>query len=169
MQKQITVYSIHNQSGIEFRSGRCAAFFTEPATKFSLWNEKYFQKHRLMDGIRKTDFFLLDDPAGSDERLLNNSLMHDGNYFQLDNYRTCIVNQSLSRNPTSYKLKVDAVIISGNPFLHLENLLLWYDTPLVVFDATNKPKSVRFWKKQAASLNVKLFDVNTQGSWVVKF
>ncbi|MEO5673499.1 MAG: ComEC/Rec2 family competence protein, partial [Chitinophagales bacterium] len=169
LQKQITVYSIRNQSGIEFRSGRCAAFFTEPGTKFSVWNEKYFQKHRLMDGIRKTDFFLLDDPAGSDERLLNNSLMHDGNCFQLDNYRMCIINHDLAVNPYTDKLKVDAVIISGNPFLHLENLLQWYDTPLVVFDATNKPKSVRIWKKQAASLNVKLFDVNTQGGWVVKF
>ncbi|HYV95674.1 MAG TPA: ComEC/Rec2 family competence protein [Chitinophagales bacterium] len=169
LQKQITVYSIHNKSGIEFRNGRSAAFFTEPNTTFSAWNEKYFQKHRLMNGIRRTDMFSFNDSTIRKEILLNHSLLHEGNYFQLDNYRTCIINHALSENAPSHTLKVDAVIISGNPFLKLKNLLQWYNTPIVVFDATNSPKSVHFWKMQAASLNVKTYDVNTDGGWVVNF
>jgi hypothetical protein len=64
------------------------------------------------------------------------------------------------------RLHVDAILIAQSPKISLEQLLKFYDTPLIILDGSNKMYRVTKWKEEATSLGVKCYDVMKEGAWV---
>lgn len=66
-------------------------------------------------------------------------------------------------------IRVDFVIISGNPRITIKDLLQVYKTRTVVLDASNSVTSCRKWLKEAAGLRIYCHSVRESGAFVMEF
>lgn len=64
------------------------------------------------------------------------------------------------------KLKVDLVVLSHNPKLYLQNLKKAVDFNEVVFDSSNKPWRIKYWRDDCLKLRLKYWDVSEQGAYI---
>ncbi len=99
-----------------------------------------------------------------DEGILS-SLLIDHGSISSENKKVIIVDQLLSSLQPRSKIKADAIIITKNPRLYINQLLQQYDCKLVVFDATNPLWKIRLWKKDCDSLHLRHYSVPEQGAF----
>ncbi len=99
-----------------------------------------------------------------DEGILS-SLSIDNGSISSENKKILIIDQPLSAQKNISKVKADAIIITKNPRLYINQLLQQYDCKLVIFDATNPLWKIRLWKKDCDSLHLRHYSVPEQGAF----
>ncbi len=89
------------------------------------------------------------------------------NTFVINGKNIVLINQSYRFTSGESRIKADAVIISKNPKLYIENLLKTFDCTLIIFDSSNPQWKVNLWKKDCQRLQVNYFHTGEQGAFVM--
>jgi len=76
-----------------------------------------------------------------------------------------VLKDQLPYSPPDKKIKADAIIITGNPRLYINQLNSQYDCGIIVFDATNPSWKIRLWKKDCDSLHLRHYSVPEKGAF----
>ena len=79
-----------------------------------------------------------------------------------------IIDKSVNTGAYMKKIKVDAIVITGNPVLYLDTLAKMFDCTQYVADASNPVWKIRKWKKDAESLHLRLHSVAEQGAFIME-
>ncbi|MFN8321937.1 MAG: hypothetical protein U0T74_04715 [Chitinophagales bacterium] len=91
-----------------------------------------------------------------------------GKLIQFENHKYFFIDTPIDkidfRNANT--VRVDLVVISHNAKVYLENLQKAVEFDEVVFDSSNQPWRVQYWKKDCAKLKLRYWDVGTQGAYI---
>jgi len=166
--KEVTVYAFRKNCLFEFRNGNSSVLFCDSAFSKDPWHSKYLQQHHQWEGVCTPEeiFWTTKSRDSSDTQMINPSLWNNDNYFQFQSFRLAVISERPKEKPSQKRLHVDAILIAQSPKISLEQLLKFYDTPLIILDGSNKMYRVNKWKEEATSLGVKCYDVMKEGAWV---
>ncbi|MBS1628120.1 MAG: ComEC family competence protein [Bacteroidetes bacterium] len=151
-QQKIIVYNVPQHKAIDIINGRNYQF--------------------IGDSILKEDGFLRNfhlQPSRIKHRItaVNNitPAIVQPSLIQINNKSFLLINDKTSFNNSQQKITVNAVIISGNPQLYLNNLMKYVDCKIIVADATNPLWKIGKWKKDAEQLHLQLHSVPDEGAF----
>ena len=91
-----------------------------------------------------------------------------GNYFQFYEKRIGIVHEKIPQG-NSLKIKLDFLIISGNPRLKLSDILRVYNVKTIIFDKSNMQWRTKEWIKEAGAMKVPFHSIPDFGPFVEDF
>jgi competence protein ComEC len=107
-------------------------------------------------------------------RLLFRAISNQSNILGANNYLLSIANKtilivgkSLPDVLLQQKLPVDAVIITGNPKLYMDQLKALVTSPVIVFDNSNSAWKIERWKKDCNSLHLRFHSTAEDGAFVM--
>ncbi|MBC7913475.1 MAG: ComEC/Rec2 family competence protein [Pyrinomonadaceae bacterium] len=157
-QSGLTFYSLRKNSAIGFFKGRSAVLFSD------------------LDSADKTFSFSVNPSlqARADElkylsrqEKSNQLVFSEGNFFQFENFKLVIWDKNLNSRLFSKHIKVNAVLLSGRPFVKLKNMLDVLTPEIIIIDGTNPDRAINSWKKEAATLGVKCYVVKKNPAYAV--
>lgn len=88
--------------------------------------------------------------------------------FEFCGKKIMLIANSVSYHSTDSKTSIDLLVISKNPTLYLKKLAAVMLIKQVVFDASNPPWKVNYWKRDCDSLHIPWHDVTEKGAYVMK-
>jgi competence protein ComEC len=158
-------------------------FSTARQHKFVVYN---VPSHRAMDFISANHYYFSGDEDLRNDGVLRNfhlkpgriamrsalhdtalkSLIHDNNLYQFRK-KTILNIQNENWNMTQQgKIKIDYLVISGNPRLYMQDLLKTFDPAIIIFDGSNPLWKVEKWKKDCERLHLRFYSVPEQGAFI---
>jgi len=154
-QQQLIVYNIAQHTSIDLLDGRSCQFIGDSLVKKEgfLYNF-HIKPARTLYRVSKTD-----------------SLVHihyRGNLITSFHKNILIIDKSVRIRRNTEKIKVDAIIITGNPVLYLTALAQVFDCKQYVVDGSNPLWKINKWKKEADSLHLQLHSTPGQGAFIMK-
>ncbi len=150
-QKKLVVYNLSQHTAIDFMLGNQYHFIGDADL--------------LQDGFLR-NFHL--KPSRIFFRTYHHPLITNNKHtFSINGKKIVIINQSYRFTSGESRVKADAVIISKNPKLYIENLLKTFDCKLIIFDSSNPQWKVNLWKKDCQRLQVNYFHTGEQGAFVM--
>ncbi|MBA3648432.1 MAG: ComEC family competence protein [Chitinophagales bacterium] len=161
-EKSITVYSFVGKSCLEFNNGGNAVAMKSD----SLFNEQeqfYLRHHWQLSNTTITDF-IPSDSASDETAFLQGTLWNRDQFFQFYNYRLLKINKKLPFNSSSYRMKLNAVIISGNADVSVNEITSWFDTPLIIYNGDNSTYRLNKWMKECNGLHIDTYNVASKGA-----
>ncbi len=148
-QHQLVVYHVSKHSAIDYFDGKKLVEIRDdklPEKKLQFANQNY----RWFRRGKEVEKIILSDSTGA-------------GIFQFGPVKMAIVNDIWKGDIE----KVDYVIIRGNPYRTLQELLQKIDCQFVIFDTSNNWKQVNAWQEDAEKLGLKTYDVQKQGAFVL--
>ena len=91
-----------------------------------------------------------------------------GNYFQFHHKRIGILHQAIPSGKIQ-QLKLDYLIISGNPKIKMCDVSRIYSVKGIIIDNSNYPWNVKEWLKEAEKMRLTCYSVPGSGSFVTEF
>lgn len=162
---RITVYDFRKKTAVEFKTSRKIVAW-QSMMNFTEQENYYLKRHHQLTNSCVEETIPFDDTL-PDFTLPEQKLFFlDDQFFQFKNFNGVLIRKNPSFNPLPQKVKVDAVIVCGNPLLKIENLLSCFDPSLIICDASNSPARIRYWKKEAEKYQIPLYDVAAEGAFI---
>lgn len=148
--QKIVVYSIYQQSAIDIIDGRTSLLlvsdsFNQNAYDFNIKN------HHIKLNIQKKKQLILSDTIRTERIFYNGRILH------FNEKTTLILTPDFDWQNIS-PLKVDNIIVVGNPYLRIKKLVNHIDFQTIVFDGSNARKNLRYWKKDCEELGLNYAD-----------
>ena len=78
-----------------------------------------------------------------------------------------IIGKPLPKVLLQQKLPVDAVIITGNPKLYMDQINALVTSPVIVFDGSNPAWKIERWKKDCNNLHLRFHSTAQDGAFVM--
>ncbi len=153
-QRKIIIYNIPRHRAIDFINGRNYFFEGDSV----LMNDGYFQNFHLKPSRVLHRINRSDSLAG---------LLGNHNFFTYGSTRILLVDENLLISSATHKLKIDIIIVTGNPRLHIKDLLAFTECKQVVFDGSNPTWKVNQWKKECAAVGIACHSVSINGAFVM--
>ncbi len=161
-QRTFSVYSIPKKSCFEFAGNGKAYFFINDT--LNIRQRAYLQHHCQLHHLIGFTEQLNNHEKNT---LITESLYASGHFYSFHNYRVAVISEPIKQNRLQVKkLKVNALLISGNKKLPLASLLEWFEPDIIIFDSSNSFYKVRQWKTEAAEMGVATYDVSTNGAFL---
>jgi competence protein ComEC len=159
--KQLVVYKVKNNKALALlHNGQALYDFDEKLLKNRSAMLFHIRHHWWSLGI--TDEVSMDGIAAK---------LPFGKLISFKEKKVLIVDKEIEKQHKEFnaKLKVDYVVLSQNAKVYLSNLGKLADFKQVIFDSSNRPWRIAYWKKDCDRLRLKYWDVNEQGAFVAAF
>ncbi|MCF8298906.1 MAG: ComEC family competence protein [Saprospiraceae bacterium] len=161
-QKKFVVYNIRNHTAIDFIDGKSSYFVCSD----SLMNSESIYSFNVKNNWTNCgiiDYNFIND---SIKYFTKGNFCKRNNYLSFYNKRVAILNKNEELKHSNKNLKIDYLIVSGNPDIKIENILEFYQPELIIFDSSNKFWVIDKWKTECEMLNVNFYSVNDSGAFV---
>lgn len=153
-QQKIIIYNVPKRQAIDFIHQDKFLFVGDssllPATK---WSNFYLKPSRVSLGAKQN--------VRSFPHLIQ---IH--NLFIFDQKTLMVVDSSWNLVPLTQKIKLDILVISGNPNVDLKNIFDVISPSIVVFDGTNSLWKIAQWKTACEDLLLPCFSVAEEGAFI---
>jgi competence protein ComEC len=153
-QNKVIVYNVSQHKAIDFIYGHQYYFIgdAEVIENDALKNYNIQPAH-IMLGVNYT--------AHLPEFIFNKN-----NFYQFYNCRILMIDSSLAYNIPPQKIKVDYIILSKNPSVHIASIASIFDCKKYIFDASNSLWKIGQWKKECEELHLHFHSVPGQGAFI---
>lgn len=160
-QSEFIVYHIKNESALAMMEGRRNVFVSSVQLKQDE-NKMLFHVYHHWDesGISNTKYLT---NTSSD---YNKEILKYKNYLATKDLRIAKVDSAFKPFLPNVRLKIDVLIISGNPKIRLEQIRKMYDFEYLVIDSSNKNYRIKKWKEEKTK-NEKIFVVSENGAFIL--
>lgn len=159
---ELVVYHVKKEKAIDLINGRSHLFLADSSLKNDE-NKMLFHilHHWDESGIRETYYDQL--PEGNQL----NGMYAKGNYYGLNDLRMVLIDSTTQIFIAKEKLKVDVVILSGNPKIHLDQIRQMYQFDQIVIAPDNSFYRIQEWKDERRT-EEKLHVVSEEGAFIRK-
>lgn len=159
-QGEIIIYHIYKNTVVEMLNGKYA--ITLASDSLNERNLEFAtQNYNTQKGIKNRELVSLQDTFQTSEVFYNGSVLHYNSSTLL-----IITPENVDKiSEYNGKLAVDYVLISGSPFLKLEELIAKVECKHYIIDGSNKRGSIRYWKKKGKELELDIHDTNAMGAF----
>lgn len=161
-QHSFTVYAFKKTGVLEFRSQNEAVMY-QAAGSISGGDSLYLVQHWRLHQITPATS---SHTTGAISEKVISAISPDCSFFQFYNYKIALVNRPLPANKTGSRLKVDALLISGNPSISMHDLTNYFETTAIIFDGSNNSYKVSKWQREAEELGMATHDVMKDGAYI---
>jgi competence protein ComEC len=150
-QQKLIVYNVPQHTAIDVVEGNKYHFIGDS----DLRNDGFLRNFLLRPSriVNRMDEGLLTTLATSNTMIMSNEK------------KIIILDAPLFYDKPVEKIKADAIIITKNPKLYINQVMKQYNCKLLVFDATNPLWKIRLWKKDCDSLHLRFHSVPEQGAF----
>lgn len=157
-QQQLVMYSLSNQTAIDFINGQNVTTlqsenFNHKAYQFAA------QSHHWKLNIKTVDSILIS------ENITQPNLIKKGNLIQWNEMKFLIIDDKIKL--INDKITIDYLILRNNPKVSIEDLKHNFTFKKVIFDGSNKYWKIKNWKTECKSLNVAFEDVRNDAAFVL--
>jgi len=90
----------------------------------------------------------------------------NGGFYQFNNKKILIIDRPIMINPTSQKMQLDLIIISGNPRVDITELAGLFSCKQFVFDGSNPAWKIERWTAQCNSLGINFHATAVTGAFI---
>jgi len=153
-QTKIIVYNISKHDALDFIEGRLYKPLMDPALG---QNKKLVDMNlkpaRTLYRVKATDTI-------EGLTITNNAIL----FFDK---RILLINKSINTGATVDKIKVDLVILSGNPRLYITDLIKVVSPKQVVISGSSPLWKANYWQKDCDSLQLPCHNVSEKGAFVM--
>ncbi len=159
VQKKLMVYSIPKHSAVAFIVGRkVLCSFDEQLLENESSMLFHVRHHWWSCGVKQ-------------EEIAQTKQLPIGKLIQFENHKILFIDTAIDKIDCEmqHRLRVDLVVISHNPKVYLENLGKAVEFHEVIFDSTNQPWRVQYWKKDCNKLKLRYWDIATQGAYIKNY
>ena len=153
-QQKLIVYNIPQHRAIDIVDGRDYQF----AGDSILLEDGFLRNFHLKPSRILHRISLADSLTGID--------FHN-NIVVSSNKNIVLIDQPVFTASTIKKIKVDAIIISKNPKLYINQLAQIFDCDEYIFDASNPVWKINKWKKDCENLHLRHYSILEQGAFVM--
>lgn len=174
MSNSITVYNIKGMACFEFSGNSRAALMYDFrdhesfATRLDKAVESIMPAWDALDLKQRSLFWLGSACMNNYKDPLRSRWIRNGSYIQFETKRIGILNGKIPKHVNS-KLNLDFLIISGNPMIHLQDVLRVYKVQVIIIDATNYTTRIERWVSEAGKLGIRCHAVSRDGAFVYEF
>ena len=167
---ELVVYSINNKTAIDFTEGEKVLFLADSTIASKSKEYDYnIKNNRIFKGIKEEILCCADSINLSIPNDKFNFLKYfPENYFQFRNKRIGIIDKKYVPVIAGSKLKLDYLIITGNPNIKISDLLNIYDPGLIIFDGSNNYYKIKRWTKECLEKNIKFYNVKDEGAFITQ-
>jgi competence protein ComEC len=166
-QKQLVIYSMRDQTAIDVFMGDkgyaladSAVFSDKKSIGFNLKNSRIFA------GIRQMNNLVIEDLSGKPNETLNEDFtIRNSHFMKLGKYRLALIDDDFDEYFPEIPLKVDYLILKGNPKISISALKEKFDFDKLIFDGSNKFYSTNRWKEECEKLAIPFHDVKKDGAF----
>lgn len=159
--KEVTFFAFRGHSVLEFRSGNNCLLICDTSIRRDRWRQKYLSDYHQWNGITASTEV---NWNALTSRFTGSSLFFQNDYFQFQNLKMVRISRPLNQRIPVTRMAVDAILVSESPRISIPHLLNYFDTPLIIFDGSNKPYRVKRWMEEADSLHVRSHYVLADGA-----
>lgn len=145
-QRELVVYNISRHSAIDFFDGRKMVSINdaeERSLTFAAQNQRWSRRVREVEQLPMPNGLAV---------------------YRFGQVQMAVVDGEFDSN-FNKKIPVDYVLIRGNPWGTLTELLEPFDCQRVIFDASNYPGNIAKWRAEAEKLGLEIEDVQTNGAF----
>ncbi len=170
-QKYLFVYNIKNSSAYDFVSGNWNCFIADSL---------------LMSDIKKQEYHIMNNWCSlglkdPNKLVMNNKVIHEpitfsgiglfkrNNFIYFQSTRILILDRSADVEPISEKLRLDIIILSGNPDITINEIQECFSFKKIIIDSSNSRRKAEQWIRECGSLGVECYSVVHSGAYVCKF
>jgi len=159
-QRTLIVYSVSKNTAIDFISGSEHLFIADSALLHDYDRMLFHIKHNWWDsGLQsaaadmKHDFSL---PF----------VKRENEYIQFFDKKMVLIDKPLRENLPKEKLRVDYVLLSKNAKVNMRDLVKMYNFRLIIFDSSNSPGKIKYWKQDCEKLGLEYYDAQENGAYI---
>lgn len=154
-QQKLIVYNVPQHQSIDFIKGNAYKFLGDSV----LLVDGMLQNFHLKPGrvLLQLNKRLDSLPA----------LYQRGNFYQFNDKKILLINNSIVFQPAEQKINVDYIIISKNPKLYIHQLAQVFNCSQYIFDSSNPLWKIAKWKKDCEELHLRCYSVPDQGAFVI--
>ena len=153
-QQKLVVYNVPQHAAIDIIDGRHYCFLGDDTLRQDGFLRSFHLKPaRVLNRVSETDS-------------LENILIQN-NIITSSCKRIIIIDKPINPVNIDKKIKVDAIILTKNPKVYLSQLSQVFDCQQYISDGSNPDWKIRFWKKDADSLHLRLHSTAQQGAFVM--
>jgi competence protein ComEC len=153
-QQKLIVYNVPQHTAIDIINGRNYQFIGD-----SILLEDGFLRNFHLKPSRVLHRI-------SDVNSLNISFQN--NVINSTDKSIAIIDKPLIKTNLTNKIKVNAIIITKNPKLYINQLNNIFDCNKIIFDASNPLWKIEKWKKDCDSLHLRHYSIPEQGAFVME-
>jgi len=159
-QRTLIVYSVSKNTAIDFISGSEHLFIADSALLHDYDRMLFHIKHNWWDsGLQsaaadmKHDFSL---PF----------VKRENEYIQFFDKKMVLIDKPLRENLPKEKLRVDYVLLSKNAKVNMRDLVKMYNFRRIIFDSSNSPGKIKYWKQDCEKLGLEYYDAQENGAYI---
>ncbi len=167
--KKLIVYHLQQGSAFEFIDQGKSILAGNQIFGLNDFSTDIIQNTRMVLGCREKLKLLIHPEVKNSKPVVSGIFYKKGNFIQFDGKRIGIINSNLPLGPVSPKLRLDLLIIAGNPKIMIADLLKVFTFREIVIDATNPAWKVRNWISEAETLGIRYYSVSGSGAFVMDF
>ncbi|MFU8844566.1 MAG: ComEC/Rec2 family competence protein [Bacteroidales bacterium] len=163
-QQKLIVYHVPRSSAIEFINGRKELLLADSAMLVDDSKTEYhIRGYRTRSGIRKAETVFRDQP-----QIQKEWIMKSGHFIWCGNKIIALIDPEFELLPTAPKMRVDYLILTGNPRLKMEDICRVFEFSEVIFDSSNAFWMIDQWKKECEEHQIVYHAVSEAGARVIE-
>jgi competence protein ComEC len=152
--QQLIVYNVPQKTAIDFINGREYLFVGDPDLLADDFVRNFHIKpSRVLHRI---------EPAINFE-----NYQQQKNLIVFNGKKILSINETKHFSPLKEKIRVDLLLVSGNPKLFFNELAETFSVKQVVFDGSCPAWKINYWKKDCDSSHIPYHDVSEKGAFVM--
>jgi competence protein ComEC len=153
-QNKLIVYNVSQHKAIDFINGHQYYFSGDAEVIENNALKNYnIQPAHIMLGVHYSAY-------------LPKFIFNKNNFYQFYNCRVLMIDSLLAYKIPPQKIKVDYIILSKNPPLHIASIASIFDCKKYIFDASNSLWKIGQWKKECEELHLHFHSVSEQGAFI---
>ena len=154
-QKKMIVYNVPQHKAMDIIEGRKYQFIGDSILLQDGFLQNFHLKpSRILNRISKVDQL--------------SSINHQHELITSSNKKVMLIDSYINPSIVDKRIKVDAIIISKNPKLNINQLAQAFDCDEYVFDASNPLWKINQWKKDCENLHLRHHSIPEQGAFVME-
>lgn len=174
-QKYFIVYNINKTTAVNLIDGKSNLLFAN-IDSASIKNIEFSAKNNwLKKGLDQEKY--IDLSSGKESILSNISNIDKANIFykkkfiSFDEIRIFILDDSfvpLILDESFSKIEVDYIVLSNNPQVNLSEINEYFEFKEIIIDSSNSLKSSETWTEENLLLDYDLYNVKSNGAFIIK-
>ncbi|MFC4262776.1 ComEC/Rec2 family competence protein [Ferruginibacter yonginensis] len=154
-QQKIVIYNVSKHTAIDFIEGNKYQFYGDDTLRIDGALQNFNLKpSRILYQINVAPNGL---PA----------VQQQHNFFEFNNKKIWIIDSAITCKPLANPIEVDVLLVTKNPNINLENILIAVKPHCIVFDGANSLWKIEQWKKQCDDLHLRCHITPKMGAYIL--
>lgn len=169
-QKQLVIYSIRDKTAIDIFLGENTVSIADSSLFADKKNIDFNLKNaRVFAGIQQINNIAFEDYSkNKNETQLDDFWMYPSGFFEIGKSRIAIIDAGFEEYFPERPIKVDYLILKGNPKISIAVLKAKFDFDRLIFDGSNNFNTVNRWAEECQKLSVPFHDVRKAGAFIAE-